>query len=304
MSSRPKAWLAALLTFFFPPIGFLYVGRWKWAMFSALAFMGLAGFLFEFVNMQSWVPTVVQLIFGGVLARIAYKQACRYEADRARPRYSRWYGLWSAALLFVFLVVGLRAFLFEPFRVPAGSMQPTLAVGAKFIAQKWGYGNYSTYGISLMRSSVSASVDRGDIFVFEFPPNRSLQYVKRIIGLPGDKIEYRNKRLSINGQELSQRPEKDYFDEFNVRYFSRFTEKLDNAEYAILLDKDRSATLPASQGFQNPENCIYSKEGVTCLVPQGHYFVLGDNRDNSLDSRFWGFVPKDHLIGKVVRVFP
>lgn len=304
MSSRPKAWLAALLAFFLQPIGFLYVGRWKWAVLSTAAVIGLASLGFAFANTPPWLATIVQLILCSIFARIAYLQAVRFEADRMRPRYSRWYGLWSAALLFVLLTVGVRAFLFEPFRVPAGSMLPTLGVGARLIAQKWGYGNYTTYGLSLMRSPVSATVDRGDIFVFDYPPNRKIQYLKRIIGLPGDKIEYHNKILSINGQELSQRPTEEYLDESSMRYYSRFIERLGQSEYAILLDKDRPAFVPASQGFRYAENCTYSNVGVACLVPEGHYYVLGDNRDNSLDSRYWGFVPQDHLVGKVVSVFP
>lgn len=304
MSSRPKGWLAALLAFFLQPIGFLYVGRWKWAALSTAVVIGLAGLQFAYANSQPWLLIIVQLILCSVLARIAYLQAVRFEADRVRPRYSRWYGLWSVALLIVLMTVGFRAFLFEPFRVPAGSMLPTLGVGVRLIVQKWGYGNYATFGLGLTRSPVSAAVDRGDIFVFEYPPNRKLQYVKRVIGLPGDKIGYRNKILSVNGQELSRRSTEDYFDESNLRYYSRFFEKLDKSEYAVLLNKDRPAILPVSQGFQYSDNCTYSNDGVTCLVPKDHYYVLGDNRDNSLDSRFWGFVPQGNLIGKVVRLIP
>lgn len=303
MSSRPKGWLAALLAFFFQPIGFLYVGRWKWAILSVAGLIALAGLQFAFANLQQWLR-IAQLILCSILARVAYLQAVRFEADRVRPRYSQWYGLWSAALLITLLLVGFRAFLFEPFRVPAGSMLPTLGVGARLIAQKWGYGNYAAFGLSLTRSPVSAVVDRGDIFVFEYPPRRKLQYVKRVIGLPGDKIEYRNKILSVNGQELSRRRTEDYFDESSVRHYSRFIEKLDRSEYAILFDKDRPAILPASQRFPYSDNCTYGNDGVVCLVPKDHYYVLGDNRDNSLDSRYWGFVPQDHLIGKVVWLFP
>lgn len=304
MQNRPKAWLAALFGFFFQPLGFLYVGRWMWAVVSAAALIGFASLLFVFVHTQSWLPTIAQLVFCGVLARLAYLQALRFEAGRVRPPYSRWYGLLAAAVLWGLLLVGVRAFLFEPFRVPAGSMQPTLEVGARLIAQKWGYGNYATFGLSLMRSPVSAAVERGDIFVFEFPPDRKMAYVKRIVGLPGDKIEYRNKGLFINGQELNRRATADYFDESKMGYYSQFIEKSDKTEYRVLLIKDRLATILGAQAFPYSENCTYSANGVACLVPPGHYYALGDNRDNSLDSRYWGFVPQDHLIGKVVCVFP
>lgn len=304
MLSRPKGWLAAMLGFLVSPFGLLYVGRWKWALGCIPAWLGLG--LLAFVSGSELAPLVVlaQLLFNGVIARIAYLQAIRFNVDRVRPPYSRWYGLWSVALLCVLVVVGLRAFFFEPFRVPAGSMQPTLKVGARLIAQKWGYGHYTAYGVHLMRSPVSAPIERGDIFVFDYPPNPKIQYIKRIIGLPGDKIDYRNKTLSINGQELSRRSAEDYFDEFQVHYYSRFVETLGNVEYAILLDKNRPPMIPGTQAFAFSENCTYSRDGVTCVVPPGHYYALGDNRDNSLDSRFWGFVPEDHLLGKLVQVFP
>ncbi|OYT94085.1 MAG: signal peptidase I [Burkholderiales bacterium PBB3] len=304
MANRPKAWLAALLTFFFQPLGFLYVGRWRWAIAAVVIALGLSSLQFVFPYLPEWLASLMLLALMCGLARIAYVQALGFPPDAVRPAYSRWYGLLSLGLLFVLFMVSTRAFLFEPFSIPAGSMQPNLPVDSRLVVQKWGYGNYATFGVSLMRSPVSAPVERGDVFVFEFPPNRRTQYVKRIVGLPGDTIEYRNRTLSVNGRALSQRPVDDYFDPAGLRYYNQHMETLGKVEYKILLDKARPDFPHAPEAFAHSENCTYSAGGVKCLVPKDHYYVLGDNRDNSLDSRYWGFVPSDHLVGKFFQVFP
>ncbi|MES2583541.1 MAG: signal peptidase I [Pseudomonadota bacterium] len=304
MSRRPKGWLAALLGFFVSPLGLLYVGRWKWAIASAVGLLGVAAFQLAFADTLVWLTLPVQLVFICTVSRIAYLQAIRFEPDRVRPAYSRGYWLWTIFLMFVLLAITFRAFFFEPFRAPAGSMLPTLKPGARFLVQKWGYGNYGTYGFILMRSPATASIDRGDILAFELPTKRSLHYIKRIMGLPGDKIEYRNKVLFINGQEIKRHAAEDYLDESAMRYHSQYIEKLDNnKEYAVLLDKDRPAAVLNPYTFPHSQNCAYGNEGVVCVVPDGHYYALGDHRDNSLDSRYWGFVPRDHMVGKLVHVF-
>lgn len=303
MSNRPKGWLAALLGFMFAPFGFLYVGRWTWALGCGFVWIGFGLLSFVFGQKYEISVLLVQLVFNSAVARMAYLQALRFGANQERPHYSRWYGLWSVALLLVVLVIGLRAFFFEPFRAVSGSMQPTLKAGVRLIAKKWGYGHYTAFGVQIMRAPVSASVERGDIFVFDYPPNPKLQHITRVVGLPGDKIDYRNKILTINGQALSRRPLEEYFDEVSVHYNAQFMEKLGNVEYAVLLDNGRPAMIPASDVFPFSNNCTYLSDGVTCLVPPGHYYVLGDNRDNSLDSRFWGFVPEENLLGKLVKVF-
>lgn len=304
MVNRPKGWLAALLGFFVPPLGLLYVGRWKWAVAATVAIFVLAGLQFAFVGTQKELTVLVQLAFACAISRTAYLQAVRFESDRVRPGYSRWYGLLLTLLLFASLLLALGAFVYAPFRVPSGSMQPTLKPGASFIAQMWGYGNYSAFGIRLMRGPISEPIERGDVLVIEFPGNRKLQYIERIIGLPGDKIEYRNKALFVDGQEVSRRPMTDYLEESAMHYYSQYLEKLDNKEYAVLVDKDRLAIIQLPEKFPHFENCKYDTDGVSCVVPEGHYYAMGDNRDNSFDSRYWGFVPRDHVVGKLVHVFP
>lgn len=303
MSSRPKGWLAVLLVVVFPPLGFLYVSRANWAAFSFLPWVIISGCAFVFPRMA--MPLMAVLIWGftGICAWIAFREAKLFDADRVRNGYSRWYGLLSFSILIGTLIIGLRAFLLEPFSISSGGMAPTLETGAKVIAEKWGYGNYATYGFHLFRTVPSAALNRGDIIVFEYPANRSLSYVKRLVGLPGDTVSYLNKRLTINGQAVLTTGLPDYFDNESMRYFKHFEEVFDETKVRVITDSDRPAFIPGADQFFGREGCSYTVDGVSCKVPPGHYFMLGDNRDNSLDSRYWGFVPTDHIIGKVIYAF-
>ena len=144
---------------------------------------------------------------------------------------------------------------------------------------------------------------RGDVMVFRYPPKPSLDYIKRVVGVPGDTVAYLNKRLTINGQvqPVSSLPE--FFDEDAMRYFRQFDETLNGRKHRILNDDERPAFVPGADQFAGREACNYTVEGVTCTVPPGHYFMMGDNRDNSLDSRYWGFVPEENIVGKAIFVW-
>ncbi len=134
--------------------------------------------------------------------------------------------------------------------------------------------------------------------VFRYPPDPSLDYIKRVVGLPGDKVVYRNKKLTINGQEIVQKKTDDYLDRDRLFYTPRFVETLGSVEHHILVEADAPSFVPQIARFPHGEKCHYNSEGVSCEVPAGHYFMMGDNRDNSQDSRFWGFVPDENLVGK------
>jgi signal peptidase I len=221
---------------------------------------------------------------------------------RQRILMQPWWLDWTAGLFPVIIAVFLlRSFLFEPFKIPSGSMIPTLLVGDLILVNKY------TYGLRLpvLNTKITNGTPpaRGDVMVFRYPPKPSLDYIKRVVGVPGDEVAYLNKKLTINGQPVSKTQLPDFFDEDAMRYFKQFAEDLGGKRHRILNDDDRPAFIPGVEDFPFKQNCRYSVEGVTCRVPQGYYFMMGDNRDNSLDSRYWGFVPDRNIVGKAFLVW-
>jgi len=196
----------------------------------------------------------------------------------------------------ILAVFFLRSFLVEPYKIPSGSMIPTLLIGDFILVNKF------TYGIRLPVINKKIieinQPQRGDVMVFRYPVDPSLDYIKRVVGVPGDKIAYLNKKLTVNGQPVAIQPDGEFLDKDKLFYTPRFTEKLGNVEHSILIDKDAPAFISQSHPFQNQDKCHYNAEGVVCEVPAGHYFMMGDNRDNSADSRYWGFVPDENIVGK------
>jgi signal peptidase I len=234
-------------------------------------------------------------------AGLAAKGITQVDDDLAQARQrvlvQPWWLDWTAGLFPVILAVFvLRSFLFEPFKIPSGSMIPTLLVGDLILVNKF------TYGIRLpvvnTKLSEGTAPQRGDVMVFRYPPKPSLDYIKRVVGVPGDEVSYLNKQLSINGQPVSKKPVADFFDEDGMLYFKQYQETIGTKAYRILNDDSRPAFIPGAENFPMRQNCRYSVEGVICKVPEGHYFMMGDNRDNSLDSRYWGFVPDRNIVGK------
>lgn len=213
-----------------------------------------------------------------------------------------WWLDWTAGLFPVIAIVFLlRSFLFEPFKIPSGSMIPTLLVGDLILVNKFHYG----IRLPVINTKITEGqpVQRGEVLVFRYPPKPSLDYIKRVVGVPGDEVAYLNKRLTINGQPVATNAVPEFFDESAMRYFKQYEESLGAVKHRILTDDDRPAFIPGVEEFPHRENCRYSIEGVVCKVPEGHYFMMGDNRDNSLDSRFWGFVPDQNIVGKAFFVW-
>ncbi len=223
-----------------------------------------------------------------------------------------WWLDWTAGLFPVIVVVFvLRSFLFEPFKIPSGSMIPTLWVGDLILVNKFHYG--VRLPVLNLKVTDGNPVQRGDVMVFRYPPKPSLDYIKRVVGVPGDEVAYLNKQLTINGQSVAQKALPDFFEEDSMRYIKQFEENLPLGSqpsemtgvrtHRFLNDIDRPAFVPGADDFAFKENCHYTIEGVTCKVPAGHYFMMGDNRDNSLDSRYWGFVPEKNIVGKAFFVW-
>jgi signal peptidase I len=186
----------------------------------------------------------------------------------------------------ILAVLLLRSFLVEPFRIPSGSMMPTLLVGDFILVNKYDYGirlpvlNRKVYDVG--------NPQRGDVVVFRFPKDPSVDYIKRVVGVPGDHIVYRNKTLFINGKKVPQIPAGTYIGTGSGLSMSGAdvrSEALGEVKHDILV-------APRSNGVN-----------ADVIVPDGHYFVMGDNRDNSNDSRYWGFVPDENLVGKAFMIW-
>jgi len=226
------------------------------------------------------------------LADAVYFQKQRRKDDK-EPWWIEYPKSFFPVILIVFL---LRSFLVEPFKIPTGSMVPTLLVGDFILVNKF------TYGIRLPLVNKKiigiGEPHRGDVMVFRFPDDPSIDYIKRVVGVPGDRIVYENKRLTVNGVLQPRKQVADYLNRERIHYSAQFLETLGGVEHPILLENDAPAAVPFTRPFPYRENCNYNADGVACTVPPGHYFVMGDNRDNSADSRVWGFVPDENIVGR------
>ncbi len=198
-----------------------------------------------------------------------------------------WYIDYSRSFFPVLLIVLiLRSFIAEPFRIPSGSMMPTLLHGDFILVNKFSYG----IRLPVLHTKVWGNElpKRGDVIVFRYPEDPSLDYIKRVIGEPGDMLEYRNKTLYVNGQKMDQVDLGTYIGkgrDSQMSGASKKQENLDGVEHEILINGLRLAI----------DN--------TFTIPDGHYFVMGDNRDNSNDSRFWGTVPEKNLVGRAFMIW-
>jgi signal peptidase I len=240
------------------------------------------------------------------LAKMGINQVDNVNLGEARARLimQPWWLDWTAGLFPVIVVVFLlRSFLFEPFKIPSGSMIPTLLINDLILVNKFHYGvRLPVLNIKVINNQ---SPQRGDVMVFRYPPKPSLDYIKRVVGVPGDEVAYINKKLTINGKPLPKTPLPDFFDEDVLRYAKQFEEVNGTKKYRLLNDDTRRAGLDEREVMDFPfkQNCRYSSEGMVCKVPEGQYFMMGDNRDNSQDSRYWGFVPEANIVGKAFFVW-
>lgn len=228
---------------------------------------------------------------------LARERAALRENATRRPWYMEYTASFFPVILLVFV---LRSFLFEPFRIPSGSMLPTLEIGDLILVNKFNYG----IRLPVINKKIVPVGDpkRADVIVFRFPHNPSQDYIKRVVGLPGDRVDYVNKELRINGQVVATTPLERYLDESRLQSYQQFSEKLGEKQHRIIMSEGPGFVVRALQ-HTHPDACRYSQEGVSCTVPSGHYFVMGDNRDNSEDSRYWGFVPDENIVGRAFFVW-
>jgi signal peptidase I len=226
----------------------------------------------------------------------------RAAIEAAMLRQPTWIEYSGSFFPVIALVFVLRSFLWEPFKIPSSSMVPTLLVGDLILVNKYAYG----IRLPIVNKKIVdvGNPQRGDVMVFKYPKDPSQDYIKRVIGVPGDKITYENKRLTVNGKPVDYRQMDDYLDDERPVYHKQFMEMLPNTQHRILtMEGRRTLDLGAVDNFPHRENCDYSYDKFTCIVPAGNYFMMGDNRDNSADSRYWGFVPDQNIVGKAILIW-
>jgi signal peptidase I len=309
MSSITAALYGALIVY----LGGWFLGHWT-GNFSLLLF------ILTMVTLVYWLAERFRFKPAREAAAIALEQQdvarraelakmgiAKVDGDvqeaRAKLLMQPWWLDWTAGLFPVILIVFiLRSFLFEPFKIPSGSMIPTLLVGDLILVNKFHYG----VRLPVINKKIidNNAVQRGDVMVFRYPVDPRQDYIKRVVGIPGDEVTYANQTLSLNGQKVATVAKGEFYDEDSLRYSPMFSEKLGTVEHQILVDLRRQAYYgPDPKPFPKAENCRYTAEGLTCKVPAGHYFMMGDNRDNSQDSRYWGFVPDENIVGKAFFVW-
>lgn len=207
--------------------------------------------------------------------RTSESQAKVNSALQTTIEYSRSF---FPVLLFVLVI---RSFIFEPFRIPSGSMMPTLLQGDYIFVKKYAYG----LRLPVIEKKIveTGEPERGDVVVFRLPSEPNINYIKRVVGLPGDELVYDRHRLSVNGELVAVTRDAENTVSSSA---ARYVEQLGERKHAILVT--------------NPDNSM--RDG-RYTVPDGHYFMMGDNRDNSRDSRFIGAIPESHLVGEAVRIW-
>lgn len=212
----------------------------------------------------------------------------------------------------IFIVFVVRTFIAEPFQIPSSSMRPGLVVGDFILVNKFSYGIRVPIANNVLIPV--GEVKRGDVVVFNYPEDPQVNYIKRAVGLPGDVVEYRNKNLIINGKMVSDQASGVYqYSDVTRQYgvvniqAEQYQETLDQANYSVLKMSGQPAFLPQGvrTDFPYRNQCEYADDGswFRCTVPEGHYFMMGDNRDNSEDSRYWGFVNDKLIVGKAFLIW-
>lgn len=250
----------------------------------------------------SLVLFILLLLTGGITLLDRFVLAPK--RNKESPE-SWWIEYAKSFLPVIFIVFFIRSFLVEPFKIPSGSMIPTLQVGDFILVNKFNYG----IRLPVINQKIISlnNPQRGDVMVFRYPENPSINYIKRVIAVSGDAVEYKDKQLYINGELQEKTLIGDYNytkTSFNFVHAEEYQTKLADTQYHILNEPERpTLSLAGVVNFPGSEYCEYDYDRVKCKVPENSYFMLGDNRDDSRDSRYWGFVPDSYVVGKAFLIW-
>ena len=304
---KPSKLLAGILALFLNAFAFLYVNkaRWFWVYVIVTLIVAKAS-MGHYEN-----PLLQSLIHDGYLS-IALALICighsvylahYYDADEQRKWFARWY----AVLLIVIGVFGLigvvRLYVVAPFQIPSSAMLPTLTPGSHVLVSKSGFGNKTLFTSEIYQTESSVKLSRADIIVFRYPLDRDILYIKRVIGLPGETIRYENKQVFVKPRCL---PETESCAEYKALELTALPEHTLSSPPLLIFQEDVGSQqhyIAINMQREIPAHFYFNQPGTPTTewkVPANHYFVMGDSRDNSRDSRFWGFVPEHDIVGRVI----
>lgn len=259
--------------------------------FSFILFSSVLTLWYLTITGKFFIDSNVFFLSLTIISGIYYYIEKKYYTYTSQKNKPWWFSWTSDIFIFILILFLFRAFLYEPFRVPTGSMLPTIQLNDIIIINKFKYDIKIPIDYNLKHNN---DVKRGDIIVFKYPLNKSVYYVKRTVGLPGDIIEYdfNKKQLTINNKNIEKK-------QINSNSkLSQYHQNLGVHTFTIQ-ELYKLNIIPKNIS----KNCELNNNKLICLIPAKSYFMMGDNRDNSYDSRFWGFVPEQNIIGKAEYIF-
>lgn len=221
----------------------------------------------------------------------------------AHPVYpkEKFIEFFSGMFWILFIIWFIRSFLWEPFQIPSASMEPTLQNGDFILTNKYQYG--VRLPVTHTKILSVGQVERGDVVVFRYPPNPKINYIKRVVALPGDEIVFINGQIAINGEPMPLTDAKlARFGHDNGQRYNVVNETFNGKTHQIQFNQNPMYRMNAARQANSSQPFLF-QDGTKITVPEGQYFVMGDNRDDSVDSRFWGFVPEENLVGKALFIW-